>query len=189
MRKRKFNKTKEWLIEEYVNKNRSRKDVAKDCDLSESDLKSLLLEWKIEKNKLKLDVEYIKEQFENGVPIAKIGAFFGCREKPINRVINDLGLTRVKLKPNLNKYDSTNDELISSMYRDGLSSTIIAKYFNITHRTVLNHLTNCCIKRRTLIESQWNDNNKIFPKDLTDFETIYDLYIIKQLSKQEIANR
>ena len=31
---RKFNKSREWLYEEYVVKNRKREDVAKDCGLT-----------------------------------------------------------------------------------------------------------------------------------------------------------
>lgn len=39
--KRKFNKTKEWLIEQYVILNRPRKEIAAECGLSEVGLKSL----------------------------------------------------------------------------------------------------------------------------------------------------
>ena len=44
--KRKFNKTREWVIEEYVNKNRSRKEVAEECGLTIGGFKSYLLEQK-----------------------------------------------------------------------------------------------------------------------------------------------
>ena len=40
--KRKFNKTKEWLINEYIVNNRPRKEIAVECGLSEAGLKSLL---------------------------------------------------------------------------------------------------------------------------------------------------
>jgi hypothetical protein len=40
--KRKFNQTIELLINEYVINNRSRKEIAAECGLSEAGLKSLL---------------------------------------------------------------------------------------------------------------------------------------------------
>lgn len=50
-KKRKFNKSKEWLIEQYVIFDRPRKEIAAECGLSEAGLKSLLAEFKILKNK------------------------------------------------------------------------------------------------------------------------------------------
>lgn len=54
-KKRKFNKSKEWLIEQYVIFDRPRKEIAAECGLSEAGLKSLLAEFKILKNKFTID--------------------------------------------------------------------------------------------------------------------------------------
>lgn len=63
--KRKFNKTREWLIDEYVNKNRSRKEIAAECGLIEAGLKSLLKDWKISKEKTVKNVIYSKSTGTN----------------------------------------------------------------------------------------------------------------------------
>lgn len=36
----KFNKDKDWLIEEYINKNRKREDIASECGLTLAGLKA-----------------------------------------------------------------------------------------------------------------------------------------------------
>ena len=50
----KFNKTKEWLIEEYLIKDRSRKEVASKCGLTIAGLKCVLTKFGIKKEKLVL---------------------------------------------------------------------------------------------------------------------------------------
>ena len=60
--KRKFNKTREWVIEEYVVKNRPRKDVAKECGLTIGGFKSYLIEQKIVKDKNDITKESLEEQ-------------------------------------------------------------------------------------------------------------------------------
>ena len=49
--KRKCTKSKEWIYEEYVIKNRKREDVAKDCGLTVSGFKSILIDYNIKKEK------------------------------------------------------------------------------------------------------------------------------------------
>ena len=48
----KFTKTKEWLEEEYVIKNRPRQEIADECGLTLAGLKSLLAKLNIKKEKL-----------------------------------------------------------------------------------------------------------------------------------------
>ena len=57
----KFTKTKEWLIEEYLIKERSRKEIAAECGLSEAGLKSLLSKFGIKKEKLNISKETIEQ--------------------------------------------------------------------------------------------------------------------------------
>lgn len=47
----KFNKTKEWLIEEYIVKNRKLADVANDCGLKPAGLRCVLSKFNIKKEK------------------------------------------------------------------------------------------------------------------------------------------
>ena len=48
---RKFNKDREWLIQEYVINDRPRKEVANECGLTEAGLKSVLLNLDVKKEK------------------------------------------------------------------------------------------------------------------------------------------
>lgn len=57
----KFNKTKEWLIEEYVIKERPRKEIASECGLTESGLKSTLAKFGIKKEKLNIPKDRLEE--------------------------------------------------------------------------------------------------------------------------------
>lgn len=77
--------------------------------------------------------------------------------------------------------------MICQLYLDGFSSTDIGKEFNITHKTVLEHLKHCNIPIRNLSESQWNYNNKNIPEEFNSYEAMYDLYINKQLSKKDLG--
>lgn len=56
----KFNKSKEWLIEEYVIKNRPRAEVAAECGLTIAGLKSLLIKLGIKKRKISNKKRYFK---------------------------------------------------------------------------------------------------------------------------------
>lgn len=184
----KFNKSKEWLIEEYVIKGRSRKEVAIECGLSEAGLKSLLTKLDIKKEKLDISKEKIQELIESGKTHKEIEDLLNIGQTTLYRYLKKYNL-EIKVHQQYDQYDDSNDELICALYLDGFSSVEIGKEFNISARTVLNHLDHCGLKRRSLVEAQWNSNNKVFPKDLNNKEFLYDLYINKQLSKKDIATQ
>ena len=56
----KFTKTKEWLEEEYVIKNRPRQEIADECGLTLAGLKSLLAKLNIKKEKLNIPKEKLE---------------------------------------------------------------------------------------------------------------------------------
>lgn len=183
---RKFNKTAQWLYEEYVVKNRNRKDVAKECGLSEAGLQSTLSKYGIKKSKFEIPIEEVKQLLKDGNSVEFIANKFNCGETSIRRIMKKYNLI-TNYKPNYKKYDNSNDELICSLYLEGCSTTEIGKVFNMTHRSVINHLEYCGIKRRSLIESQYLSNGKNFPKDLYDYDKIYDLYITQHKSKKDLG--
>lgn len=187
--KRKFNKTKEWLIEEYVVKDRPRKEIAAECGLTEAGLKSLLKDWEIYKDKLIVTKEQLEELINKKMSAEDIAQHFGVYTSTIYKWNKKFGL-EILADPKVHEqYDDTNDAEICEMYESGMSSPEIAKYFNTSWTTILHHLDRCGIKRRTLSESQWMLNGKIFPEDLKSYDLVYDLYINQKLSKQDLANR
>lgn len=63
------------------------------------------------------------------------------------------------------KLTKEDDNLIKKLYVDKkMSTTEIAKQFNVSHRTIILHLNKLGIKRRTLHESQYNYRGKIYLK-------------------------
>lgn len=183
---RKFNKTTEWLYEEYVVKNRDRKEIAKECGLTEAGLKSTLSKYGIKKPKLEIPVEEVKQLLENGNSVKFISNKFNCEETTIYRIMKKHKLT-INYKPDYNQYDDSNDELICSLYLDGHSSTEIAKIIGTTHRSILSHLDHCGIKRRNFVECQFNYRNHEIPKELYDYDYMYDIYITQRKSKKDVA--
>lgn len=69
-----------------------------------------------------------------------------------------------------------------------MSSTQIGKALKVSHRTVLNHLEKMGIKRRNLSESQFAYNKKEIPKDFSDYKKMYELYIEKHMTKEQLGN-
>ena len=86
------------------------------------------------------------------------------------------------------KLTESDDIDIRNMYlNDMMSSTEIAKYYNVTHRTILLHLKKMGIKRRNLSESQFNYRKKEIPKEFFNYDIMYDLYITKHNTKEQLG--
>lgn len=183
----KFTKTEQWLIEEYVIKNRPRQEIADECGLTLSGLKSLLSKWNIKKEKLDIPKEKLEQLINQKLNHKEIESILGIGQTTLYRYLNKYNLS-ILVEPNIDsKYDDTYDNLICQLYLDGFSSTEIGKEFGISHKTVLNHLQHCKIPIRTLSESQWVHNQKEFPIELANYDIVYDLYINQKLSKKDLG--
>lgn len=184
---RKFNKDREWLIQEYVINDRPRKEVANECGLTEAGLKSVLLNLDVKKEKFVIKQPVLEDLVNQLLSAEDIAHKLGCHSTTVYRYLKKYNLKILAAHKEYIQYDSSNDDMICSLYIDGLSSTEIAKIFNTDHNTILYHLSHCEIPRRTLVESQWNYNDKEFPPDLKNYDIVYDMYITKGLSKKEIG--
>lgn len=185
----KFTKTKEWLIEEYVIKNRSQKEVAQECGLTVAGLKSLLIKWEIKKEKLSLPKEKLEELINQKLSHDEIEQILGIGQTTLYRYLRKYNL-KILAEPRVtSQYDDSNDILICQLYQDGFSSTEIGKEFGISHKTVLNHLEHCGVPIRNASECQWNYNKKDFPEELKSYDSVYDLYITQKLSKKDLGIR
>lgn len=133
------------------------------------------------------DVGLLIELFNDCLSIKEIAKRLSISEKAVTRKVKELKLVRPKSMMSRKQYNDVNDEEIVRLYNEGKSTTEIAKIFNLAHRSVLNHLEHCGVKRRTLSESQFNYNKKEFPEELKDFEKLYDMYVENRMTKKEIA--
>lgn len=185
-KKRKFNKTKEWLIEEYVIKNRSRKEIAKECGLTEAGLKSILLQYNITKDNKVINIESVRTLLQQGKSVKEIIKELGSSSSVIYRIMkaNNLAINYI---PNYSSYDSSKDELICSLYLDGFSTTEIAKEIGVSHRTILNHLNHCNIQIRNLQAAQFAKEGKVLPEELISYNSLYDLYVTQHKSKKDLG--
>lgn len=185
-KKRKFNKTKEWLIEEYVVKNRSRKELSEECGLTEAGLKSVLLQYNITKDNKIISIETVRNLLQQGKSVKEITKELNSSPSAIYRIMKTNNLS-INYTPNYSNYDNSKDKLICSLYLDGFSSTEIAKELKVSHRTILNHLNHCNIQTRTLQESHLAKEGKVLPNELTSYNSLYDLYITQHKSKKELG--
>ena len=185
---RKFDKTREWLYEEYVIKNRSRKEIAAECCLTLAGLKNTLDKYGILKPKLKIPISELGAYLEVGKSVDDICDIYHCKRSSVYRRMKENNLT-IHYKPDFKQYDDINDELICQLYLDGFSTTQIGKQFNMSHRTVLNHLKHCGINRRTLSQSHWTYKQKTTPTEFKSYEAMYDLYIVQKLSKKDLGEK
>jgi len=133
-------------------------------------------------------LDIVRERFLNYVPIKQIAEELSVGEKPVSRVVKELELARdfgkMMSRP---QYDDSKDEEIVRLYNGGKSSTEIGKIVGLSHGCVLDHLEHCGVTIRTFSESQFNYNKKVFPNELENFETIYDMYVVRRMTKKEIG--
>ena len=133
------------------------------------------------------DEDALLELFNESVPVNEIAKRLGVSRHAVERKIKEMEIKRPKSMKSRPQYDDSNDQEIIRLYQDGKSSTEIGKILGLNHRTILQHLKHCGIKRRTLSRSQFNRINKEFPKELEDFETLYDMYVVNHMPKKDIA--
>lgn len=183
----KFTKTKEWLIKEYIINNRSRKEIANECGLTESGLKSLLIKWDIKKEKLSIPKEKLEELINQKLNHEEIERILGIGQTTLYRYLHKYNLS-ILAEPRIeSRYDDSNDILICQLYQDGFSSVEIANQFDISPKTVLDHLRHCGIPIKNASQCQWNYNEKEFPEELKSYDILYDLYINQKLSKKDLG--
>lgn len=133
------------------------------------------------------DVDKMIELFNECIPVKEISIKLGVSNKAVYRKIKELGLVRPKSMMSRNQYDDSRDEYIINLYKEGKSSVEIAKIIGVTHRTVQNHLKKSGFGTRTISESQFAKNGKSFPEELSTYESFYDLYVTRRLSKKDLS--
>ena len=183
---RKFNKSREWLYEEYVVKNRKREDVAKDCGLTVAGLKNTLDKYGIYKPKFEVPVNELKQYLEEGKSVEEISKIMNCSETSIYRRMKANSLT-IHYKPDFRQYDNTNDKQICDLYSKGLTPKEIGQILNISGPSVRIHLKHCGIHIRSYVEAQFNSLGKDIPEDLLNYDKVYNLYINQKLSKKDLG--
>lgn len=186
MKDRKFDKTPEWLHNEYVLNNRSIAEIARSCGMTRSGMKCTLKKYGVQKPMPLYDEALVSKLLADGKSTLEISNITGYSRTTIYRIMKRNNLT-ISYKPVFKKYNDGNDDMICSLYLDGSSAPDIAKVINVTPQTVLSHLKHCGIKVRSASECQWNYNNKAYPEDFNSYDTMYKLYVTERKSKKELS--
>ena len=141
-------------------------------------------------NKIILTQEQVAEcrkLFEENMPVKKISEITNLSEKAIWRYAKDGGWQRTKSMNSRAQYDDSKDKQMIELYQSGHSSTEIGKIVGLTHHAVQKHLKHNDIKLRSLSESQFNYFKKEIPKEIQNYEDIYDLYVTQKMTKKDIG--
>lgn len=133
------------------------------------------------------DVDEMIRLFNECVPVREMSKKLGVYTNAIYRKINELGLVRPKSMKSRDQYDDSKDEEIIKMYNDGMTPNQIAKEVGISRSSVKNHLKHCGVELRDISKGLFAYNKKEFPKELENYETLYDMYVVQRLSKKNIA--
>ena len=142
-------------------------------------------------NRIEFDDKLLTKMYLTGVTMKEMRKVFQCDAGPIRRRAKELGLKRdPQVYRNLQstyKTDKSKDEQILKLYREGYSGPEIADIVGFTSVTVLNHIKRMGIKTRTLSKSQFTKNKKEYQEDLNDYEKLYDMYVVRRMSKKDIG--
>lgn len=86
------------------------------------------------------------------------------------------------------KLTPDDDKKLRYLYiTEKMSSTELAKRFEVSHRTILNHLDKMGVERRNLEESHFASNKKEYPIEFSDYEYMYNLYVVEHNTKEQIG--
>ena len=203
----KFPISKEELFDLYVNKQMTCSEIGKILNIRKEKVLYWVKKYKIQTrptgnipnkeyhfeahNKIDFDNDQLTELYLSGCTMKEMEKIFHCSRDTIRNQAKRLGLKRTpeiyKQLLSTAKADTSNDDLIVSLYKQGLSSTEISNILNWTSATILKHLHMANKKSRSLSESQFVHNKKEYPEDLDNFEKLYDMYISNHMSKKDIG--
>ncbi len=134
------------------------------------------------------DVDRMVELFNQCVPVNEMSKELNVGRKAIYRKIKELGLVRPKSMMSREQYDDSKDAVIVEMYNNGVPPREIAEKIGLSRAAIRLHLKHCGVDTRNISKGLFNANGKEFPKELEDFDTLYDMYVTQRLSKKEIGN-
>lgn len=133
------------------------------------------------------NIDILRRMFEECNPINDIAKVLGVGRKAVDRKIKELGLVRPKSMMSRDQYDDSKDAEIIELYNSGKSPNEIAAIVGLSRCGVKNHLKHCGVELRNISEGLFSYNGKKFPKELTEYETLYEMYVDQKMSKKDIA--
>ena len=168
---------KNWLYNEYVVKDRSTKNIAKEYGCSQNTIQQWLQKHKIKKEIKHRDIvhtkkyqekDYLFEQIVNNKKsVQQIAYENNVDTSVIYYFCKKYNMKQYKL-PRTSKLTSEQWEEIVKLYVDGASTFKLEKLFGVSHCTIRRFLINSGIETRTYSEAQFCSNGKKIDDRLKD---------------------
>lgn len=177
---------KDWLYEEYVIKDRSSADIAKEYGCVQNTIQCWLLKHGIKKQIMTHNIVRSKPYqqynflYEQHITLDKSMAQI-ARECGVSSDTIRLNLKRCGIEPQSHRHCSIYTEedenrMIKLYCEDHISAYKIAMMFGTDHNTIIRHLAGRGIKTRDMQEAQFVSNNKVTPDEFDDAELLRKLH-------------
>lgn len=180
--------SKEYFIEEYVHKGKTRAELAKENGVSIATIKTHLYEKGIRKpdiiNEQTLKELYVVEK----KTIKEIAILLGHDRNAVSRALKKYGIQR---ENHYSQYDSSLDaEWIELYTAQKMSTSAIAQQYGVSHNIVKNHLVQNGAQIRGRSQAQRVKNGKLpLSVEATDYQTMFDLYVTQKMTLKELSER
>lgn len=140
--------TEDIVISMYVEDDMLIKDIAKELNMSESKVSSLIPE-EISGRRYKVKIEQAINMYKSGIGSETIAKKFNTHASCILKVLKKNGIKLRKIEDYFQSYRITLDIVeISKLYQEGISAAKIAEMFNTTANTIVSRLKEAQVEIR-----------------------------------------
>lgn len=188
---------RDWLYEEYVVKDRSTADIAKEygcvqntiqCWLLKHGIKKKITTHNITRNNPYQQYDFLyKQHIVLGKSMSEIARECNVSSDTIRENLKRCGI-EPQSHQHRTKYTEADEDLMIRLYCDDrMSAYRIAMMFNTDHNTIIRHLNHRGIETRDMQRAQFVANNKDIPDEFEDAELLRRLHWDDGMSCKEIG--
>lgn len=190
---------KEWLYQEYITKNRTTSDIARECGCKRNTIQQWLSTYKIKKPQNSIVREYKRDKaYQNREYLYEEHI---NKHRSISDIARENGVSFDAIQYNMRRtgvpcWSSTHtvdlrgeEENIIELYcTEKKSAFQISQIYSCSHRTILRLLSSNGINTRTRMEAQFNYHEKSISANYLDPDWLYNEHWEKGKSCVEIAD-
>lgn len=178
--------SKEYFVREYIEKGRTREDIAKENNVSVATIKTHLYEKRIIREPL-ISYECLYELYVVQCKTMKeIAKTIGHDRNTVARAIKQYGI--VKENHYVQYDDALDDEWVELYLEKGQSTFEISRIYGVSHGTVKKHLLRNGVHVRGFSEAQRLSHGKsCVNNDLYDYDKMYELYVVQRKTLNELG--
>lgn len=181
---------KEWLINEYVIKDRSTQDIADEYGCKQNTIQCWLVKHNIKKDKKKQidSYDYLYDAYViKNTPIRIIAQNNHTTIYDIKRRLRNFDIP-LRDEPRKLKYDNDLDDIVSLYYEDGLSAFKIGEKYNTSHNIIINLLHRHGYKTRNMSDAQFVSHHIDVSEIFYDADKLNKLHNELKISCKDIGD-